>query len=120
MYFIYRDDYYNRIQKIRTSRRSSSPSRGTARSARCAWRGCRSIPVSETNCGSSSRRSGRQKKLFQFYRGASGGFLSVRLLLADQAVQLSEMFLLLALFCLEEKIDLTDDITGHSAADVVF
>ena len=45
---------------------------------------------------------------------------SGRLLLANLAVQFSEMFFFLPFFCLEKKIHLTYDICGDLSADFFF
>ncbi len=47
-------------------------------------------------------------------------FSSGRLLLADQAVQFTEMFFFLPFFRLEKKIHLTYDICGDLSADFFF
>ena len=47
-------------------------------------------------------------------------FSSGRLLLANQAVQFTEMFFFLPFFCLEKKIHLTYDICGDLSADFFF
>ena len=54
------------------------------------------------------------------YRTILHTFSSGRLLLANQAVQFTEMFFFLPFFCLEKKIHLTYDICGDLSADFFF
>ena len=54
------------------------------------------------------------------YRTILHTFSSGRLLLADQAVQFTEMFFFLPFFRLEKKIHLTYDICGDLSADFFF
>ena len=118
--FIYRDDYYNPDTEDKNIAEIIIAKQRTARSVQCGLPGCRSTRGLETNCGSRINKR-LCKHFFQLHNGIALYCLaSVRLLLTDQAVQLSEMFFFLAFLCLEEEIHFPHDIGSHSPADVFF
>ena len=116
--FIYRDDIIIRIRRIRILRRSLSQNRGTVPSEPSVLRGCRSIPVSEMNCVSSSDYV---NMLFNFMIAPDleDSFRAV-CCSADEHLQFAEMFFLTAFFCLKYKIHFMNDVSGDRTADVIF
>ena len=145
--FIYRDDYYNpdtedkNIAEIIIAKQRNGPI-GTVR---LAW-----MPqytrfgnelrqqdhLLESACLFSVYKSNKStgmcsvqleiaemlcKSFFESqYRTILHTFSSGRLLLANQAVQFTEMFFFLPFFCLEKKIHLTYDICGDLSAAFFF
>ena len=118
--FIYRDDYYNpdtedkNIAEIIIAKAEERPDRHGAPGVDAAVYPFRERTAAAVAAGQDGRKS---------FSVLPRRFARLLLCVCCWRIRLSSFRKCSSCwrsFCLEEKIDLTDDITGHSAADVVF